>query len=69
MMKSHDGFLLIELMIGLSLSTFFIVVIAHYIIEVKAAQQKALKRTENFSIMRNTSEKTITKKDNDVHVP
>ncbi|HLJ31240.1 MAG TPA: hypothetical protein VKU36_02280 [Candidatus Babeliales bacterium] len=56
-MKSKSGFLLIELMIGLSLSTFFIVIIAHYIIEVKAAQQKALKRIEDFSTLRNISEK------------
>jgi len=60
-MKSKDGFLLIELMIGLSLSTFFIVIIAHYIIEVKAAQYKALKRVEDFSTMRNTSEKALAK--------
>lgn len=66
-MKSKDGFLLIELMIGLSLSTFFILVITHYIIEVKSTQQKALKRIETFSIMRNESERSLVKKYNDDH--
>jgi len=61
-MKSKNGFLLIELMIGLSLSTFFVLVITHYIIEVKATQQKALKRIEDFSIMRNETEKALAKK-------
>jgi len=61
-MKSKSGFLLIELMIGLSLSVFFILVITHYIIEVKATQQKALKRIEGFSLMRNETEKSLAKK-------
>ena len=61
-MKPKNGFLLIELMIGLSISTFFILIITHYIIEVKATQQKALKRIESFSLMRNETERSLAKK-------
>ena len=49
-------------MLGLSLSTFFMLIITHYIIEVKATQQKALKRIEGFSLMRNETEKSLAKK-------
>lgn len=61
-MKPKNGFLLIELMIGLSVSTFFIVLITHYIIDVKRTQQVALKRIETFSLARNESERAIAKK-------
>jgi len=67
-MKLKNGFLLIELMIGLSISTFFILIITHYIIEVKVTQQKALKRIEAFSIARNETEKILAKNNNDTHV-
>ena len=64
-MKPKNGFLLIELMIGLSISTFFILVITHYIIEVKVTQQKALKRMEAFSLARNEKERELaTQQDN-----
>ena len=66
-MKPKNGFLLIELMIGLSISTFFILIITHYIIEVKVTQQKALKRIEAFSIARNTSEKILAKNNSDTY--
>lgn len=67
-MKPKNGFLLIELMIGLSISTFFILIITHYIIEVKVTQQKALKRIEAFSTARNQTEKILAKNNNDIHV-
>ena len=67
-MKPNNGFLLIELMIGLSITTFFSVIIAHYIIEVKVTQQKALKRIEAFSLARNTMEKDLAKKQSDMYV-
>jgi len=66
-MKPKNGFLLIELMIGLSVSTFFILIITHYIIEVKVTQQKALQRVEAFSIARNEAEKAIAKKNSNVY--
>jgi len=66
-MKPKNGFLLIELMIGLSISTFFILIITHYIIEVKVTQQKALKRIEAFSIARNKSEKILAKNNSDTY--
>lgn len=68
MMKLKDGFLLIELMIGLSLSIFFMLIITHYIIEVKATQQKVLKRIEDFSVMRNEAERTLAKKYSNTYV-
>jgi Tfp pilus assembly protein PilW len=61
-MKLKNGFLLIELMIGLSVSTFFILLITHYIIDVKRTQQEALKRIETCSLARNESERAIAKK-------
>ena len=67
-MKPNNGFLLIELMIGLSITTFFSVIIAHYIIEVKVTQQKALKRIEAFSLARNAMEKDLVKKQSDMYV-
>jgi hypothetical protein len=67
MVKCKDGFFLIELMIGLSISTFFILIITHYIIEVKVTQQKALKRAEQFSLLRNEKEKDIAQKYRDKH--
>lgn len=59
-MKMKYGFLLVELMIGLVLSIFFILIITHYIIEVKRAQQQALNAVEAFSLSRNEKEKIIT---------
>lgn len=59
---AKDGFFLIELMIGLSISTFFILIITHYIIEVKVTQQKALKSAEKISTLRNKKEKDFIKK-------
>ena len=67
MTKPKNGFLLIELMIGLSVSIFFILIITHYIIEVKITQQKALKRIESFSIARNEAEKELIKNNSDNH--
>jgi hypothetical protein len=66
-MKPKNGFLLIELMIGLSISTFFMLIITHYIIEVKVTQQKALKRIEAFSLARNAAEKIIAKENRDIY--
>jgi hypothetical protein len=66
-MKSKNGFLFIELMIGLSISTFFILIITHYIIEVKVTQQKALKRTEDFSLLRNEKERNLAKDYGNIH--
>lgn len=60
-MRPKNGFLLIELMIGLSISTFFILIITHYIIEVKVTQQKALKHIEAFSLSRNEKERALAK--------
>ena len=62
------GFLLIELLIGLSLSTFFMVIITHYIIEVRRAQQKALQQIESFSTARNELERDLAKKYHGVYV-
>ena len=66
-MKPKNGFLLIELIVGLSVSIFFILIITHYIIEVKVTQQKALKRIEDFSLVRNEKEKIFAKKYGAVH--
>lgn len=66
-MKPKNGFLLTELIIGLSLSTFFILIITHYIIEVRSTQQKALQRIESFSTTRNEKEKNLTKKQSSLH--
>lgn len=60
-MKAKNGFLLVELMIGLLVSTFFTIIITHYIIEVKSAQQKALEKIENFSSARNKAERDLAK--------
>jgi hypothetical protein len=68
MKHSKSGFFLIELMIGLSVSTFFILLITHYIIEVKVTQQKALKCTEQFSLTRNEKEKNLAKQYKDMYV-
>jgi Tfp pilus assembly protein PilW len=59
---NKNGFFLIELMIGLSISTFFILIITHYIIEVKVTQQKALKCAEKVSVLRNQKERDFVKK-------
>ena len=67
MKHNKSGFFLIELMIGLSISTFFMLIITHYIIEVKVTQQKALKRAEQFSLMRNEKEKKLAKKYGDTN--
>lgn len=61
-MKREKGFLLVELTIGLLISIFFMVIITHYIIEVKAAQQKAVEKIEIFSATRNEVEKKISEK-------
>jgi len=61
-MKHKNGFLLVELMMGLVISIFFILIITHYIIEVRSTQQKALKKIENFSTERNKSEKFLSQK-------
>ena len=66
-MKPKNGFLLVELMIGLTISSFFIGIITHYIIEVKLTQQKALKRVEDFSAVRNKTEKDLAKKYGGTH--
>jgi len=66
-MQPKSGFLLIEIMIGLSVSVFFILIIAHYIIEVKVTQQKALRRIEVLSCTRNKMEHDIAKKNADTH--
>ncbi len=58
-MRAKNGFLLIELMVGLTISIFFIMIITHYIIEVKTTQQLALKRAEAFSTERNEYEKSL----------
>lgn len=58
-MKCKDGFLLIELMIGLLLSISCMVIITHYIIEAKSMQQKALKKIEDISTKRNEDEKKL----------
>ncbi len=55
-MKYEKGFLLIELMIGLLVSTLCMIIITHYIIEVKCSQQKALEKIESFSTARNEIE-------------
>ncbi len=62
-----NGFFLIELMIGLSISTFFILIITHYIIEVKVTQQKALKCAEEISLSRNQKERDVAKKYGTMH--
>jgi Tfp pilus assembly protein PilW len=66
-MHAKNGFLLIELMLGLMISIFFILIITHYIIEVKITQQQALKTIEIFSLTRNQSEKIITQKNSDTN--
>lgn len=53
------GFLHIELMIGLLTSTLFMLIITHYIIEVKSAQQKAVEKIESFSTARNEIERKL----------
>lgn len=66
-MSAKNGFLLIELMIGLTISTFFILIIIHYIIEVKITQQQAVKLVETVSLFRNQQEKLITQNNTDAH--
>ncbi len=61
-MQAKNGFLLVELMIGLSITTFFMLIITHYIIELKCTQQKALEKIESFSALRNEIEKELVKK-------
>lgn len=61
-MKCKKGFLLIELTMGLLLSIVCMVIITHYIIELKSTQQKTLKIFENISIERNKIEKISIKK-------
>lgn len=59
-MQSGSGFLLVELMIGLLVATFFMLIITHYIIEAKSTQQKALKKVESFSSARNETERALS---------
>ena len=56
-MKIKKGFLLIELMVGLTISIFLLVTMAHYIIDVKNKQYKALKSIEAMTANRNEKEK------------
>jgi hypothetical protein len=58
-MNPKSGFLLIELMIGLTLAFFFILISAHYIIQLKNIQQVALMRIESLSLARTCAEKMI----------
>ena len=44
-----------------------LLIIAHYIIEVKVTQQKALRRIEVLSCTRNKMEHDIAKKNADTH--
>jgi len=64
-MRAKNGFLLVELMIGLTISIFFILIITHYIIEVKITQQQAIKTIEALSLSRNQREKIVAQKSND----
>jgi len=66
-MSAKNGFLLIELMIGLTISIFFILIITHYIIEVKIVQQQAIKIFEVLSLSRNQKEKIIAHNNNDTN--
>ncbi|HLC06904.1 MAG TPA: hypothetical protein VJJ26_01825 [Candidatus Babeliales bacterium] len=66
-MKPKNGFLLIELIVGLSVSIFFILIITHYIIEVRSTQQKALQRIESFSTTRNEKERALVKRQSYSH--
>ena len=61
-MVIKNGFLLVELMIGLTVSIFLILIIAHYIIEVKNKQHTSLKSVEALSATRNNNEKAYAKK-------
>ncbi len=56
-----QGFLLIELMIGLTLSLFLILIIAHYIIEVKNIQQGAIAHIQALSLASTIIEKCRAK--------
>ena len=61
-MSAKNGFLLVELMIGLAISIFFILIVTHYIIEVKSTQQRAFKIIESVSLSRNEKERILAKK-------
>ena len=61
MLSKKKGFLLIELMVGLLILTFFMLIITHYIIEVKMSQQKALEKNDKFSNRRNEAERSYSK--------
>jgi hypothetical protein len=54
-----NGFLFVELSIGLTLLTILIFIITHYIIEVKNVQQHTLLRIEALSYARSAVEKSI----------
>lgn len=58
-MNPKNGFLLIELMIGLTLAFFLILISAHYIIQLKNIQQDAFIRIEALSLARTCAEKMI----------
>lgn len=66
-MNAKSGFLLVELMIGLTISVFFILIITHYIIEVKITQQQVIKRVELCSLSRNQKEKNKVQHNSDNH--
>jgi len=66
-MSAKNGFLLIELMIGLTISIFFILIITHYIIEVKIVQQQAIKIFEDLSLSRNQKERILAHTNNDTN--
>lgn len=68
-MNSKSGFLLIELMIGLTLAFFLILTSAHYIIQLKNIQQAALLRIEALSLARTCAEKIIAQQCPDSNHP
>lgn len=59
--KIKKGFLLIELLVGLTMLLFCMLIITHYISAVKNSQQQTLKRMEKISLLRNEHEKTLIK--------
>lgn len=67
-MHIKNGFLLVELMIGLAISIFFILTITHYIIQVKMTQRQAIKTVEAFSLSRNQRERTVAQTNSDTNV-
>jgi Tfp pilus assembly protein PilW len=68
LMKPKNGFLLIELMVGLVISLFSLFIITHYIIEIRDVQHKAQKKIKKISSDRNKREKNLyhSKENNDL---